>query len=125
LWMPNGSVRQLIAPIACAGAGIGSCWAFMSQHVMRAAKPGESDIAASSIPTVQLFGLGFGGSLAGLIANIAGYSGGLNASASRSAAFWVPASFVIVTIAASAAGLRMLRNERVSPLAEVAPNLRS
>jgi MFS family permease len=110
--MPSGTIAYLIAPICCSGAGIGSCWAFMSQRVMRAAKPGESDITASAVPTVQLFGLGFGGAVAGLVANIAGYASGLNDAASRAAAFWVPASFVLITIAAAAAGLRMVFNQR-------------
>jgi hypothetical protein len=112
--MPSGTIAQLIVPICCSGAGIGSCWAFMSQRVMRAAKPGEHDIAASAVPTVQLFGLGLGGAVAGLVANIAGYAGGLNEAASRSAAFWVPASFVLITVAAAAAGLRMLDTPEAS-----------
>ena len=108
LVMPGGTVPQLILPIFCAGAGIGTCWAFMAQRVMNAAKPGESDVAASSVATVQLFGLAFGGAVAGLIANIAGFSKGLTLQATHTAAFWVPASFVVVTMAASAAGSRLV-----------------
>jgi MFS family permease len=108
LVMPDGTVPQLILPIFCAGTGIGTCWAFMAQRVMNAAKPGESDVAASSVATVQLFGLAFGGAVAGLIANIAGFSKGLTLQATHTAAFWVPASFVVVTMAASAAGSRLV-----------------
>lgn len=108
LVMPDGTVAQLLLPIFCAGAGIGSCWAFMAQRVMKYAKPTESDLAASSVATVQLFGLAFGGALAGLIANMAGLRDGLTLVATHSAAFWVPASFVPVTLAASVAGLRMV-----------------
>lgn len=106
--MPAGTIVGLLLPIFCAGAGIGSCWAFMAQRVMAAATPEETDITASAVPTVQLFGLAFGGAVAGLIANVVGYSEGLTVDNTRVAAFWVPASFVIVTIGASMAGLRMV-----------------
>lgn len=109
LVMPGGTIPGLLLPIFCAGAGIGSCWAFMAQRVMAAAKSEEADVTASAVPTVQLFGFAFGGTVAGLIANVVGYSAGLTLESTRLAAFWVPASFVIVTIAASMAGLRMLR----------------
>ena len=79
---------------------------------MKAAKPGDSDVAASSVATVQLFGLAFGGSVAGLIANIVGYSAGLTAQATRVAAFWVPVSFVAVTLAAAGAGAWMVAEAR-------------
>jgi MFS family permease len=115
LAMPSGTVPELLAPIFCSGAGIGSCWAFMAQRVMKAAKPAQSDLAASAVATVQLFGLGFGGSVAGLIGNLAGYSGGLSSQATRAAAFWVPASFVVVTAAAAFAGARMVLAARRTP----------
>jgi MFS family permease len=111
---PSGTVPELLLPIFCAGAGIGSCWAFMAQRVMKAAKPGESDVAASSVATVQLYGLAFGGSVAGLIANVVGYSAGLTAQATRAAAFWVPVCFVAVSLAAALAGARILAVERRS-----------
>jgi MFS family permease len=109
LFMPNGPVEALLVPIFCAGAGIGACWACMAQRVMVAAREGEEDVAASAIATVQLFGLAFGAAVAGLIANLVGYAGGLSMVATRAAAFWVPISFVGVTIAAAVAGVRVTR----------------
>jgi MFS family permease len=110
--MPAGTIAQLLAPIFCSGAGIGACWAFMAQRVMKAARAGEADVAASSVATVQLYGFAFGGAIAGLIANLVGYSAGLTPQATRSAALWVPASFVIATLAAAVAGARLVALER-------------
>jgi hypothetical protein len=75
---------------------------------MQAAKPGESDVAAASVPTVQLFGLALGGALAGLIADLAGYANGLTVQATYAAAHWLPGVFVLVTTAAAIAGARMI-----------------
>jgi MFS family permease len=110
--MPAGTIAQLLVPIFCSGAGIGACWAFMAQRVMRAASADEADIAASSVATVQLYGFALGGAIAGLIANIVGYSAGLTLQATRAAALWVPASFVIATLAAALAGARLVALEQ-------------
>jgi MFS family permease len=109
LTMPGGSTWALLPGIFCAGAGIGCCWAFIAQRVMRAAKPGESELAAASLPTVQLFGLALGGAIAGLIADLAGYANGLTAQATHTAAYFVPGAFVVMTVAATIAGARMIR----------------
>ena len=37
-----------------------------------AARPGESSLTASSIPTIQSLGIAFGAAIAGLVANTAG-----------------------------------------------------
>jgi MFS family permease len=106
--MSAGTLAQLPPAIICAGAGIGCCWAFIAQRVMQAAKPGEGDLAASSIPTVQLFGFALGGAVAGLIADLAGYSNGLTLQATHTAARFLPSTFAIATIAAAIAGGRMI-----------------
>jgi MFS family permease len=105
--MPSGTLMQLIVPIVCSGFGIGSCWSFIAQCVMQAATAEEAEVAASSVATVQLYGFAFGGAVAGLIANVVGYSSGLSIEATRTAAFWVPASFVSVTIAAALLAARL------------------
>jgi MFS family permease len=117
LTMSMGSIVALLPGIFCAGAGIGCCWAFIAQQVMQAAKPGESDVAAASVPTVQLFGLALGGALAGLIADLAGYANGLTAQATHRASYWVPGVFVLVTTAAAVAGARMI-NESAAAVAK-------
>jgi MFS family permease len=106
--MPSGTVTQLLLPIFLSGFGIGACWSFIAQRVMKSAPADEADIAASSVATVQLYGFAFGGAVAGLIANLIGYSAGLTREVTRQAAFWVPASFVGVTLLAAVAAVRLV-----------------
>jgi MFS family permease len=114
--MPGGTVMQLIVPIMCSGGGIGACWAFIAQRVMAAASAPDADVAASSVPTIQLYGFAFGGAVAGLVADVIGYSNGLTFEATRVAAFWVPASFVSITGAAALMGARLVALERAHRL---------
>jgi hypothetical protein len=74
---------------------------------MSGARAGEEDLAASSVATVQQTGFALGAALAGLAANAAGLSAGLNRTDIASAAFWVPASFVAAAIAATVMGSRL------------------
>jgi MFS family permease len=105
--MAPGPVAALIPPISLIGIGIGACWAFVAQRVMSGAKPGEENIAASSVATVQQAGLAFGAASAGLVANAGGLSDSLAHAAILRAAFWVPASFIAAPLAASAIGMRL------------------
>lgn len=105
--MPSGPVLALLPPIALIGIGIGACWAFIARRIMSGARRGEEDIAASSVATVQQAGLAFGAAAAGLVANASGLSDALEPASILRAAFWVPASFVITTLAAGIIGVRM------------------
>lgn len=115
LVLPAGPVVALAVPIVLAGGGIGACWSFISQQVMAAARPGEGDAAAASIASVQMTGLALGGALGGLIANLAGFSAGLDDEAARRAAFWVPAAFVLPAAVAGAFGLGLGLLRRRTP----------
>jgi MFS family permease len=105
--MAPGPVAALPLPIAAIGIGIGACWAFIAQRVMRGAKPGEENIAASSVPTVQQAGIAFGAAVSGLVANASGLSDAMTAAAILRAAFWVPAALVVAPLAAVAIGTRL------------------
>jgi MFS family permease len=107
-YMPYGTVPQLLLPIICSGAGIGACWSFLAQQVMKTAREGEAEVAASSMATVQLYGFAFGGAIAGLIANLIGYSHGLTLDTTRIVAFWVPASFIGVCLLAALCAARLV-----------------
>jgi hypothetical protein len=102
----SGPIAGLLLGILMVGLGIGMCWAFVAQGVMGGAAREEATIAASAMPTVQQVGLALGGATAGLIANMAGISGG-DLDGITQAAFWVPASFVCAAIAAGGMGLRL------------------
>ena len=54
----------------------------------------DRSIAAASIPLVQRIAYALGAAAAGLVANSAGFSGGLSAQASKLVAVWVFAAFI-------------------------------
>jgi MFS family permease len=103
---PSGPIAGLLLAIVTVGLGIGMCWAFVAQRVMGGAAREEATIAASAMPTVQQVGLALGGAAAGLVANMAGLSGG-DVGGIAQAAFWVPASFTCAAVVAGFMGLRL------------------
>jgi MFS family permease len=102
----SGPIAGLLTAIVMVGLGIGMCWAFVAQRVMGGAAREEATIGASAMPTVQQVGLALGGAAAGLVANMAGVSGGDLAGIAH-AAFWVPASFTLAALVAGGMGLRL------------------
>jgi MFS family permease len=110
LLIPLEPAPLVFPAIVLTGAGIGACWAFIAQRVMTGARAGEEDRAASSLATVQQTGFALGAALAGLAANAAGLSGGLNRTDVAAAAFWVPLSFVLAAVAATIMGSRLARH---------------
>ena len=98
-----------LLPIILLGMGIGSSWAFAAQRVMSGARKGDETAAASSVATVQQAGTALGAAVAGLIANLAGLSGGLTVADVMTATYWVPGCFVIVALSATLAGIRLVR----------------
>jgi drug/metabolite transporter (DMT)-like permease len=109
LLMPLDPALLVFPAIALTGGGIGACWPFIAQRVMAGARTGEEDTAASSVATVQQTGFALGAALAGLVANAAGLSAGLNRTDVASTALWVPTSFVVAAIAATIMGHRLAR----------------
>ncbi len=107
LLMATKPVLVLPALIALVGLGIGACWGFGVQRLMGGARPGEGDLAASAVATVQQTGFALGAAAAGIVATQAGLSRGLSTQGLASAAFWVPASFVAVAVIAAVAGGRL------------------
>ena len=99
----------LFPAIVLVGVGIGLCWAFIAQRVMSSARPGDEAVAASSVATVQQMGFALGAALAGLAANVSGFSADVGSAGVAAAAFWVPTSFVVFAAAACLASLRLHR----------------
>jgi hypothetical protein len=75
--------------VALIGAGIGFCFAHISSWSIAAARPGESILTASSIPTIQSLGIAFGAAIAGLVANTAGLATDISLATITAAATWV------------------------------------
>ncbi|WMT92225.1 MFS transporter [Pelagibacterium sp. H642] len=67
-----GQLPLVILSQVLIGASYGASWAYTSQTIMEAARPGERDRASALLPTIQSAGYGIGAAVAGLIANSAG-----------------------------------------------------
>ncbi len=61
------------------GTGFGIGWAFLSQAIMEAARPGERDAATTMLQTVLSSGFALGAAIAGLGVNSAGFAPTLGA----------------------------------------------
>ena len=97
----------LCAAITGIGAGIGVCWAFVSQRVMSGARKGEEATAAASVPTVQQMGFALGAALSGLAANGAGFTVDLAHQAMVHVAFVVPVCLAVSAALGIAVALRL------------------
>ncbi|MCB1692206.1 MAG: MFS transporter [Pseudomonadales bacterium] len=97
----SASIPWLLMGIFFAGGGIGASFAFISRIILASANERDADAAATSIPTVQLVGLATGAAIAGLLANVTGFSSGLSVETASSASTWVPGAFVLAALAAS------------------------
>ncbi|WP_225769287.1 MFS transporter [Inquilinus sp. Marseille-Q2685] len=87
--LAGGQPRLLVLCQVLIGAGFGISWAFLSQAVMEAARPGERDAASALLPTLQSGGYAIGAAVSGLIANAAGMAAALTPEAIIPAATWV------------------------------------
>ncbi|MEO6984035.1 MAG: MFS transporter [Paralcaligenes sp.] len=74
LTQANGGSWWLVVPLLGVGMGIGLCWPRMSTQVFKAAPVGQENIAASAITTLQLYSMAMGSTLAGVVANAAGFT---------------------------------------------------
>ncbi|MBM3598069.1 MAG: MFS transporter [Alphaproteobacteria bacterium] len=108
----SGPLLAIVHAIALIGIGIGVTWAFTMQRIMGEARPGEEDVAASSIAIVQQTGMALGAALAGLAANTAGFSIDADFNGIARAAIWVPASLVPGALAAALMGVLLRRTGR-------------
>jgi MFS family permease len=89
LWVVSGPLWWLGIFVALTGVGIGLCFAHLASWTIAAARPGEADLTASSIPTAQSLGIAFGAAMAGFIANSAGLASGVSTATVTAAAIWV------------------------------------
>ena len=87
--MATGPVVIVAAGGALLGAGFGLSFAFVSQFLMTSLPPAESAAGSAAIGTARNSGGAVGAALAGVAANLNGFSGGLKASNVDAVAFWV------------------------------------
>lgn len=105
--MVSGPVWLICMFAVLMGAGFGMFWSFIIRRLVEAVDEDERSIAAASIPLVQRIAYALGAAVAGLVANSAGFSGGLSAQTSQFVAIWIFAAFVPLAIIGVFAGFKM------------------
>ena len=105
--MVSGPVWLVCVFAVLQGAGFGMFWSFIIRRLVEAVAESERSIAAASIPLVQRIAYALGAAAAGLVANSAGFSGGLSEEAVRSVAVWVFVAFVPVATIGVFAGFKL------------------
>lgn len=112
--MPEGPFWLIVPLVFCLGGGIGIGWAFINKGVMTGAGEGEGEVAATSIPTTQMFGFAFGAALAGLVANAAGFAEGLSRDTAEAVAVSLYLGFALAPALGVVAALRMTARMRAT-----------
>ncbi|MFV0283597.1 MAG: MFS transporter [Castellaniella sp.] len=71
---PQAPPALLAALLLGVGGGVGLCWPHLLTGVFRAAPPDQQNIASAAITTLQLYAIALGASVAGMVANTAGFT---------------------------------------------------
>ncbi len=110
LWfgISMGSLIFLAIFITLTSVGVGVCFAHISSWTIAAARSGEADLTASSIPLLQSLGIAFGAAVAGIAANTAGLEHGVSPDTVTAAATWVYGLGTIAPILCTGLAIRLL-----------------
>ena len=111
----SGPLGGLVAMVFLTGLGVGQCHAHISNRTMSSAKPGEEALTAGAIPTMQSLGIAFGAATAGLLANIAGLSGGITVATLTAVTDWIYGFTLIPASCTLLVALRLVWLIRVNP----------
>ncbi len=111
----SGPLWALVAMVFLTGLGVGQCHAHITNRAMSSARPGEEALTAGAIPTMQSLGIAFGAATAGLLANVAGLSGGITAATLATVTDWIYGFALIPAGFAVLAALRLVWLIRVIP----------
>jgi MFS family permease len=110
--IPAGSVPLVLACSIVQGGGFGICWPFVTRMIVSSAREGETAVASSAVPTTQRIGYALGAAVAGIVANLAGFSHGLSAGTAQAVAAWLYAAFVPFGLVGVWAAWRLLGRAR-------------
>jgi len=84
-----GPLVAILAAATVMGAGFGLSSGFTGRRVIAAAREGERELTSAGINSVRLVGNAAGACLAGIIANLLGWSAGVTTPAAEEAAVWL------------------------------------
>jgi MFS family permease len=105
--VPSGSIPLILACAVLQGGGFGIAWPFITRAIVAAAPQAESTIAASAVSTMPRMGYAVGSALTGMLANMLGFSHGLNAATAASVAAWLFIAFLPLALLGCVAAFRL------------------
>ncbi|HEX6859543.1 MAG TPA: MFS transporter [Caulobacteraceae bacterium] len=103
----DASIGWIVAGASLMGAGLGLCSAFMNRRVIAALSNEDKAIGSGAIMAVRQTGSAAGAAIAGVAANLVGFSGGLTMQTAQSAAVWVFVAAIPLAVAATLASFRL------------------
>ncbi|QDZ03126.1 MFS transporter [Nitratireductor mangrovi] len=112
--VPAGSIPAVLACALLQGGGFGIAWPFVTRIIVAAARPAETTITSSAIPTLQRIGYAVGAAGAGIIANASGFAHGLSAGAAAGVATWLFLAFVPLGLVGLVAGIMVAQRTRAA-----------
>jgi MFS family permease len=113
----DGGTRTMLpisAALLAVGYGVGIAWPHLLTGVLKAAPPGEQDLASASITTVQMFATALGAALAGLIANLGGLTAPGGVAGTAGAALWLFVTLAAGTAVGFLTATRSVRGQRAA-----------
>jgi len=110
----TGPLPAIAVSIILVGAGIGMCWAHVSNIILASGRPDESAVTASVVPTAQQFAIAFGAAVSGIVANAAGLSIGASRPVAAMTGAALYGGFVFAPLAALAIATRLRSAVRAS-----------
>ncbi len=105
--MADGPLLVMLAGGALMGAAFGLSWAFMSRRLLAALSDEDRAIGSSGITAVRQSGAAAGAAIAGVAANLAGFSTGLTDASARAASLWVFASVIPLAVVGTWSAFRL------------------
>ena len=107
LVMRAGPLAVILIAATVMGAGFGFSSGFTSQRVIASAGEGERELTSAGINSVRLVGAAAGACLAGIIANLLGWSSGVTTPTANAAAVWLFALAVPIAVVGAAGAWRV------------------
>jgi MFS family permease len=98
LVMRPGPLAAILAAATVLGAGFGFAFGFIGQRVIAASWEGERELTSAGINSVRLVGNAAGACLAGIIANLVGWSAGVSLTTANAASVWLFALAVPIAL---------------------------
>jgi MFS family permease len=105
--MADGPLILMLVGGALMGAAFGLSWAFMSRRLLAALSDEDRAVGSSGITAVRQTGAAAGAAIAGLAANVVGFSEGVSVASARAASLWVFVSVIPLALVGTWGAFRL------------------